>query len=91
MWTILEILFTLAIILVFITEFLWPILTGKPIFNSFRRTKEKSQKKKDTISLEEKVSIAKAKAEEIKTIQNEINENFKTAEQLKGEADDLLK
>lgn len=91
MWTILEILFTLAIILVFITEFLWPVLTGKPIFGSFRRSKKKAQNRKDNISLEEKVSIAKAKAEEIKTLQNEINENLKTAEQLKGEADDLLK
>ena len=38
MWPILEIIFLAAIALISITEFFIPIITGKPLFGSFRKT-----------------------------------------------------
>ena len=90
MWAILELLALIAIVLIFITEFFLPLLLGKPLFGSFR-SKKKEQKKDDSSPLAEKVSEAKEKVKEVKDVQGEVTENFKTAEQLKEESDDLLK
>ena len=91
MWVIIELIVSLALILVFVTEFFWPLLKGKPLFGSFRTINTASEKTPEEISLEDKMAKAKAKVEEIKNTQNEINQNFKTAEQLKNDADNLLK
>lgn len=96
MWVILELILVLAIVLVAITEFFYPLLAGKPLFGSFRKTTAKTEEKKSSDGpLEEKVYVAKEKVadvkEEVKTVQDEVTKHFKTAEELKREADDLLK
>jgi hypothetical protein len=88
MWAILEFCLLAAIVLLSITEFFYPLLTGKPLFGSFRKVEEK--KIQEEVPLEEKVSKAKEKVKEIKDVQEEVNKKFKSAEQLKSEADDLL-
>lgn len=90
MWKIIEFIALAAIVLILITEFFYPILSGKPLFGSFRKSKTSSPKISETESLNEKINTAKEKVEEIKTVQNEVNTNFKTAEQLKDESDKLL-
>lgn len=89
MWTVLEFCLLAAIVLLSITEFFYPLLVGKPLFGSFRTRTDSTSKPTDS-PLEKKVSIAKEKIKEVKDIQDEVNKNFKSAEQLKAEADDLL-
>ena len=95
MWTIIELIVLAAIGLVFVTEFLIPILFNKPLFGSFRKIKKAASseaKKSETNSpLKEKIVNAKGKVEEVKKVQDEALENFKSARDLKKEADDLLK
>jgi hypothetical protein len=88
MWALLEIIVIIAIVLIFITEFFIPILTGKPLFGSFRKSKNETI---DNDDLDEKITKAKEKVDEVKTVQTEVTEHFKTAEQLKEESDNLLK
>lgn len=88
MWRILEMVVLMGIVLFSITEFFIPLLFNKPILGSFRKVKPPEIEKKD--SLEEKLSKAKEQVNEVKDVQNEISENFKTAEQLKEESDNLL-
>ncbi len=90
MWTIIELLFLAGILLVSLTEFFIPLLTGKPFFGSFRRPKTTKVSKEDK-SLNAKIDVAKEKVKEVKDIQNAVTENFKSAEQLKEESDNLLK
>jgi membrane-associated HD superfamily phosphohydrolase len=89
MWRIIEFIVIAAILLIAITEFFYPILAGKPLFGSFRKVAENGEKTEDQ-SLEDKLNNAKEKLEEIKTVQNEVDKNYKSAEQLKDEADNLL-
>jgi hypothetical protein len=89
MWTILEFCLLAAILLFSITEFFYPLLTNKPLFGSFRKSVPVEETKEES-SLEEKISSAKEKVKEVKNVQEEVNKNFKSAEQLKAEADDLL-
>jgi len=89
MWRIIEFIAIAAILLIAITEFFYPILAGKPLFGSFRKSNADVISSGE-ISLEDKLNKAKEKAEEIKSIQNEVDENYKSAEQLKEEADNLL-
>ncbi len=90
MWLILEYVVLAFIVLLSITEFFYPLIAGKPLFGSFRRSAAMVEQKQDDASLEATVSKAKEKIKEVKDIQNEVNQNFKSAEQLKDEADDLL-
>lgn len=87
MWAIIEVLVLIALVLVFITEFFWPLLNGKPLFGSFRRTKK-------DFSLEEKIKVTKQKvagiSNEVNEIKSEADSNLKTAEELKKETDNLL-
>lgn len=89
MWVILEFIFLAFIVLLSITEFFYPLLTGKPMFGSFRK-KVVEEQKQDDASLESKVSEAKEKIKAVKDIQNEVNQHYKSAEQLKDEADNLF-
>ena len=90
MWVILEFIFLAFIVLLSITEFFYPLLAGKPLFGSFRKKAAVVEQKQDDVSLEAKVFKAKEKINDVKDIQNEVNEHFKSAEQLKAEADSLL-
>jgi hypothetical protein len=65
-------------------------LAGKPLFGSFRKSKVKSSNSNEEGSLDDKLNKAKAKVEEIKNVQNEVDTNYKSAEQLKEESDKLL-
>ncbi len=91
MWIVIEFIVIAAIILIFITEFLYPILTQKPLFGSFRKKTTPKEKTNSGGPLDEKISDAKEKVKEIKKVQDEIEENFKSAEELKNESDNLLK
>jgi hypothetical protein len=86
MWAIIEFVVLAAIVLISITEFFYPLLVGKPLFNSFRKKGEQK-----TPDLQEKLSSAKEKIAEVKNIQAEVDKTFKSAEQLKEESDNLLK
>ncbi len=89
MWVILEFVVLAFVVLISITEFFYPLIVGKPLFGSFRRKVAIEQKEEP--SLETKLSQAKEKIKEVKDIQEEVNKHFKSAEQLKDEADNLLK
>lgn len=88
MWALIEFVFLAAVVLLSITEFFYPLIAGKPLFGSFRKKEEAPVTPPEP--LQEKVSRAKEKAKEIRNIQEEVNSNFKSAEKLKEEADDLL-
>ncbi len=93
MWVIFEYIVLAALVLLSITEFFYPIIVGKPIFGSFRKsttTAEEAPKKSATTS-EDKISEARKKVEEVKEVQEEINEEFKAAKELKKKSDNLLK
>jgi hypothetical protein len=90
MWTILEFIVLATIVLISITEFFYPLLAGKPLFGSFRKKVPVIESKADDSSLEQKLSVAKEKIKEVKDIQHEVDKNFKSAEQLKEEADNLF-
>ena len=83
MWTLLEFVVLAAIVLLSITEFFYPLLVGKPLFNSFR-------KKTTPSTLEDDLSRAKQKVAEAKNVQNKVDEHLKSAEQLKEESDKLF-
>ncbi len=89
MWVILEFIVLAFIVLISITEFFYPLMVGKPLFGSFRKKATEQQKPVDP-SLESKLSQAKEKIKEVKEIQEEVDKHFKSAEQLKEEADNLL-
>lgn len=89
MWTILEFCLLAAIVLISITEFFYPLLVGKPLFGSFRKRAVVEEPTNEP-SLEEQIAQAKEKVKEVKNVQEEVNKKFKSAEQLKAEADDLL-
>lgn len=95
MWALLELIFLIAFVLVSITEFFIPLVTSKPLFGSFRKTKLTENKIKDDNLLDEKISKTREKVEEVKEevaeVQQQVAENFKTAKQLKKESDNLLK
>lgn len=94
MWTILELIALAIIVLVFITEFLLPLIFNKPLFGSFRKLQkqDKASAKKDSSNdpLKEKISKAKEKVEEVKETQKEVTEHYKSAKDLKKESDNLL-
>jgi hypothetical protein len=95
MWTIIELFLALTLSLFAITEFFYPLIMSKPLFGSFRKSspakgEEEPQKNKDG-SFKEKIYTAKQKVAEVKTVQNEVTEYYKSAEQLKEESDNLLK
>ena len=91
MWIIIEYIIIAAIILISITEFFYPLLTQKPLFGSFRRKTITQEKARTEGPLDEKLSQAKEKVKEVKKVQDEVAENFKTAEEFKNESDNLLK
>lgn len=93
MWRLLELLIAVFIVIAFFTEFLIPILRGKPLFGSFRGKSEDEVIEEtvvDETTLEAKIEAAKSKVEEVKQTQSEISAHFKTAEQLKEDSDNLL-
>jgi len=90
MWVVLEFIFLAFIVLLSVTEFFYPLLAGKPLFGSFRKKVAVAEQNQDDTSLKSKVFKAKEKVNDVKDIQNEVNEHFKSAEQLKAEADNLL-
>lgn len=93
MWAILELCLVAAIVLVFITEFFVPLLYNKPVFGSFRK-KTQQQRKPAEDTLPDKIEKARDKANEAKVIvedvQQQAYDNYKTAEQLKDETENLL-
>ncbi|MBL7891424.1 MAG: hypothetical protein JNL63_02240 [Bacteroidia bacterium] len=95
MWTLLEIIILTAIVLISITEFFVPLIMNKPLFGSFRKSRTSEAKNVPDGSLDEKITKTKEKVEEVKEVvkevQSEVAQNFKTAEQLKEESDNLLK
>lgn len=91
MWIVIEYIIIAAIILISITEFFYPLLTQKPLFGSFRRKTTTQEKHRTDGPLDEKLSQAKEKVKEVKKVQDEVAENFKSAEELKNESDNLLK
>lgn len=87
MWFVLEWVVLAAIVLLSITEFFWPLITGKPLFGSFR----KKQAAKPTGSLDEEIEAARRKADDVKSVQRKAEDDLRKAWNRKDEADDLLK
>lgn len=95
MWAVIELCVIAAIVLISITEFFIPLLFNKPFFGSFRKaTPKQPEKPVEEGTLPEKISKTKQKVEEVKEkvkeVRDEADENYKTAEQLKDETDNLL-
>jgi len=91
MWTVFELIIVAAIVLISITEFFLPIIMGKPLFGSFRKANKDNAGAATEEQLDKKISEAKAKVKDVKTVQKEVDEHYKTAEQIKSESDNLLK
>lgn len=89
MWTVLEMLVLAGVALLAITEFFYPLLTGKPLFGSFRR--KAGQQRVSNVPLDEEIAAARRKAEEVKEVQRKADEALREAAQRKDAADDLLK
>jgi transposase len=89
MWRLLEMIALAGIVLVSVTEFFYPLIAGKPFFGSFRRRQQRETRRTEG-PLDQKVSEAKEKVEEIKNVQREVDKHYKSAEQLKEESDQLL-
>ena len=90
MWRLLEYLLLAGIVLLAITEFFYPLLSGKPFFGSFRKKKMRDIDPAETGTLNQKVNQAKAKVQQVKKVQDEVDQHYKSAEQLKEESDQLL-
>jgi uncharacterized protein YktB (UPF0637 family) len=90
MWRLLELLIAGLIVIVFISEFLIPLLMNKPLFGSFRKTKPEPKKDSTREVLEDALKVAKEKVEEVKKVQSDVSDHYKSAEQLKRESDNLL-
>lgn len=84
-WFLVEVLAIAAITLFAITEFFYPLLTGKPLFGSFRR-----QATKAPSSLDDELEAARRKAEEVKDVQRKAADDLRRAAQRKDRADDLM-
>lgn len=94
MLRLLEIFGVGLIIIIICTDIIYPILTNKPLFGSFRKTPPiipEVEKEIDPSTLDGKIEVAKVKVGEVKDIQSEVSAHFKTAEQLKKDSDNLLK
>ncbi len=85
---VLEFVLFVAILLIINTEILYPLITNKPLFGSFRAQGKTVPKEGEALA--SKVSKAKEKVKEVKEVQQEVDDNFKSAEQLKEESDNLL-
>ncbi len=85
MWFVLEMVALAAILLFSITEFFYPLITGKPLFGSFRKKSPKA-----TATLDEEIATARRKVDEVKDVQRKADERLRDAEQRKNAADDLL-
>jgi hypothetical protein len=85
MWAIIEFVVLAAIVLIAVTEFFYPLLVGKRLFNSFRKKVEQK-----TSNLQDKIAEAKEKVAEVKNAQAEVDQTFKSAEALKHESDNLF-
>ena len=87
MWVVFEYIMIIVIVLVAFTEFFIPLLTGKPFFGSFKKSKPAISVE---TPLEEKINQAKQKVAEAKSVQDMVNKNYKSAEQLKEDSDNLF-
>ena len=86
MWYMFEIVVLAAIALLFITEFFYPLLTGKPMFGSFRRKGGAAS----PASFDEEILEARRKAADVRDVQRKAEEDLRAAEQRKSAADELL-
>jgi len=87
MWFVLEWVVIVAIVLLSITEFFWPLIKGAPLFGSFRKKGAPSS----ADSSEDEMAEARRKAEEVKQVQRKAEDDLRKAWDRKDEADDLLK
>ena len=87
MWIVLEFVVMAAVVLFAITEFFYPLLTGKPLFGSFRRKSARSE----SPTLDQSIAEARRKAAEVKDVQRRTEEELRAAERRRNAADDLLK
>jgi hypothetical protein len=85
MWFILELVVLAGVVLFAITEFFYPLLTGKPLFGSFRKRVQPS-----TPDLDDELAAARRKVDEVKDVQRKAAEQLRQAEEKKGAADDLM-
>jgi hypothetical protein len=85
MWRVLEIVVLAAIVLLAITEFFWPLITGKPLFGSFRKKRPPAAR-----SLEDEIEAARRKVDEVRDVQRKASDDLRSAERRKDDADDLL-
>ena len=88
MWIVLEMLVLAGVALLAITEFFYPLLTGKPLFGSFRR---KAKATASSVPLDQEIEAARRKAEEVKEVQRKADEALRKAAERKDAADDLMK
>lgn len=91
MWLVIEYLIVATLVLLSITEFFYPILSGKKIFGSFRKENSLKPTHQANIDLKSKIEDARQKVNEVKGVQQEVNKHFDEADKLKNESDDLIK
>lgn len=95
MWKILQELLPIVLIILVLSQYILPILLNQKTWWLFRREDKKQEIKKTipTVLLEE-VQIAKTYVADVKMkvdiVKEKIDDNLKTAEDLKKEADKLI-
>ena len=91
---ILELGFIGILAILIFTQVILPIFTNERFFDLFRKSKPKEipvVEKPAEGSLDDKLEKAKEKVVEVKQVQSEVAEHFKSAQQQKEESDNLLK
>jgi membrane-associated HD superfamily phosphohydrolase len=90
MWRIFEFIVITIIVLVFITEIFIPTFQNKPLFGSFRKSKDTEKDIRSADDIKQKISKAKEKVKDVRSTQNEVDEFFDKAQRIKDESDNLL-
>jgi hypothetical protein len=90
MWRVIEFSMIAIIVLIFITEIFIPVMIDKPLFRSFRKVKDDDNNNNSPDDLSQKISKAKKKVKDVKATQEEVNEYFNNAQQIKDKADKLF-
>jgi peptidoglycan hydrolase CwlO-like protein len=90
MWRIFQEVIPWALIVLVLTQYVWPILAGEKTWSLFSR-KDKTQA---STSLSDEVQEAKKVVDDVKEkvekIKEKVDEHYKSAEQLKKESGNLL-
>ncbi len=93
MWKIVQMLLPALLVILFITQYMLPLLFNRRTWWLFRGEEEKVVKSKES-DLESELNVTKLVVadakDKAKKVKEKVNGNLKTAKDLKDEADNLI-